>query len=444
MNKLDVFVRAISQATGLDPVSLRAQIETRFRGERTMLDEMPDLEAQALLQKLTHAAANIRQWSAIHPEEADDWLKQLGVNPVRVERERSAFASYMLREKIRQGNIAAPRPRKPMTRETFQQIGMVWWSHAFEHLEDTSDLASALQGMWTHVQEARASGVDPRWCDNMELILRTERGVRLLLFCARLAHYAFPVVQYGSHKYAAALMATAAPKDVPIKAPWPTFLIELPTGLLHTTNENEVPESIAYVLVNQHPVMRAGTRREGWSLEAFTSSGTTLYRDDLLLDDLRGTSVDAVPTNKAEYDAFGATLDSRDDRTLMLISRLVLSTCLAMSNPDDVRKVGTHPRSESVGPLRNAKDPSCRVFRVGKAITLDCRQAIADYVDGKTRGPVTVQFLVRGHWRWQACGTGMRDHRWTWIEPYWKGSTDAPINLREHTLKAPEAPPDAR
>lgn len=37
------------------------------------------------------------------------------------------------------------------------------------------------------------------------------------------------------------------------------------------------------------------------------------------------------------------------------------------------------------------------------------------------------RFVVRGHFRNQACGTGYKEHKTIWIEPYWKGPTDGDI-----------------
>ena len=36
----------------------------------------------------------------------------------------------------------------------------------------------------------------------------------------------------------------------------------------------------------------------------------------------------------------------------------------------------------------------------------------------------TSRWMVRGHWRAQACGRGRAERRPTWIAPYWKGPAD--------------------
>jgi hypothetical protein len=104
-----------------------------------------------------------------------------------------------------------------------------------------------------------------------------------------------------------------------------------------------------------------------------------------------------------------------------------------MSDPSNVRQLGKHPRWERGGG-REETEPLFRTFQVGKPVSVDCREALRAYVLGQRRGPVTVQWLVRGHWRNQPCGPGLTDRKGIWIMPHWKGPADAPINLRPHLV----------
>ena len=45
------------------------------------------------------------------------------------------------------------------------------------------------------------------------------------------------------------------------------------------------------------------------------------------------------------------------------------------------------------------------------------------------------RWVVRGHWRWQACGKGRKDRRLTWISPHVKGPEDAPLIEVEQVAK---------
>lgn len=42
------------------------------------------------------------------------------------------------------------------------------------------------------------------------------------------------------------------------------------------------------------------------------------------------------------------------------------------------------------------------------------------------------RWVVRGHWRQQACGPGREQRRPTWIMPHLKGPDDAPLMPSEH------------
>jgi len=51
--------------------------------------------------------------------------------------------------------------------------------------------------------------------------------------------------------------------------------------------------------------------------------------------------------------------------------------------------------------------------------------------EGKTAGESSVdwshRWLVRGHWRWQACGPGNAERKRIWIHPFVKGPEDKPL-----------------
>lgn len=316
-------------------------------------------------------------------------------------------------------------PRNPITRENIQKIGVNLWPSTFAKV-DEDDMEGAVVGLLKGAPS-----------DELRMFFMTEVGQTSAINAARWAHYGFPIVQYSGHKYAAALMATKIPEGE-ILPPWKTFLIELPTGLLQTRggDDNEYRD-IVYCMVSYHPFIgKNGEREYGWTIDSYTRDGVNLHVHRQSLQDIRTNSVERAEIEFSDIDPFAYDMSTEDDRTLELMSRLVLNTCVAMSNPDIVRPIGKHPKTPALkGPSRNGKEPVCRVYRVGKEITLDCREALRAYVRGTRRGPLTVQFLVRGHWRQQACGPRFQERRATWIEPFWKGGEDAPIVIRAHSLK---------
>jgi hypothetical protein len=70
-------------------------------------------------------------------------------------------------------------------------------------------------------------------------------------------------------------------------------------------------------------------------------------------------------------------------------------------------------------------------------VQVDCRPSLREFLEGRKPHPAAVQWLVRGHWRNQACGPHLSERRPTWIQPHWKGPEDAPINVRPHVLRPP-------
>ena len=241
---------------------------------------------------------------------------------------------------------------------------------------------------------------------------------------ARWVDQAFPVVQLAGHKYAAALMATAVDTSIPIKPPWKSFLIEVPSGLLQTQGPVGI-EDILYILVWSHE----SNLGDVWSVLAF-SAEYMLYECGQPLSEMLDKPLE---TKLENVSAFDIPVESRDVKTIKLITRLVFNTIIAMSG--DVKPIGKHPTGWTSGPGRGLKEPLYRTYRVGKPILLDVREELKRFLSGERRNPLSVQFLVRGHWRQQPCGPGMCQRKLTWIEPYWKGPEEAPIQVRKHVKK---------
>lgn len=303
------------------------------------------------------------------------------------------------------------------------------------------------EALWTYAGKTEGMDEEAVWRrlvelsdDNGKTFLRTEKGGMNSLGLVMWADNAFPVVQLGGHRYAAALMSTAAPHDFPVRAPWSSFIIDLPVDMLHTTDEHGVKQPLVFLLV-QHidlPVKAVGEPKiASWSFTALTEKGVSIqrWRQPLavFVKEVNGQDADLILP-------FDLEATSEDDRTMFLLARLVVNTCIAMSDPLEVRPIGDHPKDWSRGPGRVNKEPAYRTFKVGRAIEMDCRPALRDYIAGKRNGPLTVQFLVRGHWRQQACGPAMTERRLMWIRPYWKGPEEAPILVRPHVVGVDPAP----
>ncbi len=413
--RLDIFAEAIMDVNGDIPEGyvqgMFASLMRKHGQDHrdTLLEEVPAANIPQLRATIRDALRVIKTDLETHPN-----------HDPRTESEKaydqSVLASYLLRKRTPRSPQGATLPVKA----TLYDIGKFWWPHTYgkEPDADTERLVMLM---------IKAADSMPDTTEERRLYLRMEEGQVQVFTCATWAHYGFPMVQLASHRYTAALMATSIPRSIEIKAPWPAFLIELPTDMLDTEFEGALhPLTHVLVLVN-----KLATGEEVWSFTATGPSGVNLWRWRLPLEVLR----EDPKNDRIRYGAFDLELTKKDDRTIALLTKLVLNVCIAMTDPDNVKPVGKHRKTAYEGPRRFSKEPELRTYKVGKPITLDVRPAIQGYLLGTLRTSPTVQFLVRGHWRDQACGPGWSKHKTIWIEPYWKGPEDAPINVRAHVIE---------
>lgn len=413
--RLDILAEAIMDVGGDIPEGYVQDTFSRLmqkvgpQHRPKILEQVPTEEVPTLRAEIRNALRVIKADLDHHPE-----------HDPRSESEKaydqSVLASYLLRE--RSPNWRTRNTKLPV-KQILYDIGRFWWPHTYGK-EPNADPERLAKLMIT------AADTMPDTTEDRRLYLRMEEGQVQVFTCATWAHYGFPMVQLASHRYAAALMATSIPSFIEIKAPWPAFLIELPTDLLETDFDGEF-HPLTHVLVLVHKLISG---QEVWSFTATGPHGINLWRWRLPLEVLR----EEPKNDHIRFGAFDLELTKKDDRTVFLITKLLLNVCIAMTDPDNVKPMGKHRRTASDGPRRFSKEPELRTYRVGKPIKLDVRPAIQGYLRGTLRTSPTVQFLVRGHWREQACGPKFSKHKTIWIEPYWKGESDSPILVRTHQL----------
>lgn len=428
MNKLDVLVQVYACTGKEKPEVIRAALIASLGPDvvASFSKEMSDAEADALLRKGTHAVLTLEAYAKHNPAGFEEMLRDQGITKLQLRKENARVASfrYMSNDEHRVHQSAT----LIVDRDFFQLSGLTWWEHSFKH--SPNDAQAAMNHAAAYLDGQRHHNA---WADQAYTLIQTEEGSGQILSTALWAHCGFPLVQFTSHRYTAALMSTAPSLDIEIRPTWPAFLIELPTRLLYVSKDVGSPDhELAYVIVYSVEVTRPdGAREPAWFFTAYArTGGITLHCWRATLDAMRSGET----LERDEWrDAFSGEMGNRDDRTLFLLKRLVLNTCIAMSDPTNVKPVGSK-HSTAHGHRPPGLDPECRVFRVGKPVEVDCRTALTEYVNGERLNPQAVQFLVRGHWRRQACGAGLSERRLMWIEPYWKGPVDAPINTRPHRL----------
>lgn len=114
-----------------------------------------------------------------------------------------------------------------------------------------------------------------------------------------------------------------------------------------------------------------------------------------------------------------------------LVGRIICGTCVEVMTPQFAKHKAIGPRH----PHGKRKDglPASWVFNLTRDVKVDVRQAVRDYLSG-TGSSLTLQHLVRGHYKRQAHGKDLQERKWIHVEPYWRGPEDAPIALRSHVI----------
>jgi hypothetical protein len=128
--------------------------------------------------------------------------------------------------------------------------------------------------------------------------------------------------------------------------------------------------------------------------------------------------------------------------TQEMIASLVFGSALALSNPEEFKKDRQHKPSghSSKGRKSGPPDLDQARYMLSAAVSIDLREHVQAALDderaGKRRGSSPkVQFLVRGHWRRQACGPGLTERKTIWIQPFWKGPEESRVLLRAHKVE---------
>ena len=323
---------------------------------------------------------------------------------------------------------------------TLMKVAQFWWKLTYKNVDDDGlaldkytdyldDKPPVFKGTSTIEPDALVNTMGARWCDQ-----------------------GFPVVTMGE-KYFAALAATDVSEEMieGLESPWKAFMIEVPDGLLFLWDPDEQKQVRVTRILVQRFFGSTATLPEDrpphgyelnwlWRWLVFSESGQHIWRGGLSKDLLRETTFGEREIRNyydpEREEAFTDQL-AHDQRLFVVIGRLMLNVCLALTDPDNIREVGSsHSRYKGSSRDPRTGPPEQRVYQLGKPIKVDCRAPLRDYLEGRRRTAtvITAQFLVRGHWRKQPHGPKHTLRRRQWIQPYWKGPEDGPIPLRAHQL----------
>lgn len=234
---------------------------------------------------------------------------------------------------------------------------------------------------------------------------------------------AFPRICWHSPQYVASLLATSGVERDPeliaaVVAPWKAFYISVPEPLIFVDHSLFGPDPVVGVMVVAEP--------NRWSFFAESENGAELWRfgfpTEELLDGGKHWIDDYAPHSKL------------DERATMLIGRLILGTCLTLSDPSKVQK--SSGRSQRRAKKEHKPVVFTQNYVLGAPVMIDARAEIAHWArSGRAHSSPSVRTLVRGHWRNQACGKGRLERKIIHIQPFWKGPEDGPVVVREHRVK---------
>lgn len=251
-----------------------------------------------------------------------------------------------------------------------------------------------------------------------------------LHFARRWARVGFPVVEMG-HRTAASLMFTHGTDA--IESPWPAFVVKVPDGLVVLAS-SEKHATLVRVLVlppsSSIPVwnLRLDFRRPSGEVRPFRVPMKSL--DGELTEEVDWTAMEAP----------GKDVGLR--RAIEMVGRLVAGACMLASAKQDIVERPWQPKAKSERRRSPGVEPPTGTrFIVTKNVALDLRDQVHEYIGGKSRNgaKLTVQFVVRGHRRWQACGPHHSQHKLIWVNPYWKGPEEGRALVRGYELRGPDA-----
>lgn len=254
------------------------------------------------------------------------------------------------------------------------------------------------------------------------------------------AAYGYPQYVMG-HKYVAALLVTGATEEAIDQArpPFDALVIDVPNDILFITDpKNGHKHSIQQILVSKHENSRI-PNGWGWAYTAYTESGLSLYRYGVTASELLPPWIDDESTDRkiGPPALISYEVTDHDKQTMSLIGRLIINTCLSISDPTKVKPIGKgHDQWKSRISVKNsARDPypHCRTFQVGTPVKHDFREHVRAFARGE-RSKLSVQSPISGHYKMQPHGPQHSLRKLIWLEPYWRGPEDAPIPLRPHVF----------
>lgn len=329
---------------------------------------------------------------------------------------------------------------RELMKEFERRIGLAVWPPNVDSAQNMEALCMALGYCWSTFRldgddEAARAALRAVEADQQilsKLLSAVSRASqRIALFIRKTAHiYNVPELARFSlvwvdtnfaklevgHKFAASLALTEIPEDIEVKAPWGAWSFVVPDGLFDDVADDWLTEETGEMPVVQFS--RVFCIQDHITF-IVCSNGRVLGPLD------RGQM-----TKEGPNQTFGKMLDS-----------LVRGACLALSDPDQYKKKRLGNSSTTKNKREGgAPDLSNARYMLTAPVSVDLRDVVKTVQRGEKHkgGKLTVQFLVRGHWKNQVHGAGRALRKRIWIQPFWKGDENARVLLRNYVVKNEE------
>lgn len=226
----------------------------------------------------------------------------------------------------------------------------------------------------------------------------------------------FPIVEVAP-SLAASLMVTRLPRDICpyLKLPWRCFAIKFP-GVTSVYDLAIVLQPVGSEKIQLH-----------------------LYGPKICeigFEPSLATYADLEYVSTANNDSPIGEGEVKEAMTASkLAGRLLCGICNEMNG--FAKEIADGPRLSSSKANRNRKSklPARWVFRLTRPVKHDFRKAINDHFTGRSRGKLSLQHCVMGHYKWQHYGFDRALRKIIHVEPYWRGPEDAPIAVRSHLIE---------
>lgn len=272
--------------------------------------------------------------------------------------------------------------------------------------------------------------------NDTEEISHSFEYVFTLSWAARWAQLGFPTVKILPEQAAAFAFSDIDEEvisEVDLNFPWSAFSVRLGEGFL--TSDGEQVRRISVHKFNAVP---------------FDGENVLEVRGDYPLNGLLGVRIDVG--DYQVFSTFGSVedlvrgvaqrSDSVPERMEVITNtaaKILGNFCLFLLQPKALREV--HRKKKRKGNKAKEKHRikemllDTKEYVLSAPVSIDMTKQLRGLFSGEGDDRVyKSRWLVRGHWRMQACGKGRVERKAKWIAPFWKGPEKGLILTRDHVL----------